>query len=50
MLKTSCLKQDELTFNCKNMVNIYVVYEINLWLFKYSSDFTLKSPLFGAVK
>ena len=37
----SYLKQDE---------NIVTVYEINLWPFKYSSDFMLKSCLFGAVK
>ena len=37
----SYLKQDE---------NILTVYEINLWPFKYSSDFMLKSCFFGAVK
>ena len=37
----SYLKQDE---------NILTVYEINLWPFKYSSDFMLKNCFFGAVK
>lgn len=26
-----CLKQDKATFNYKTVVNIYIVYEINLW-------------------
>ena len=44
------LKQDKSTFNHNVVVNIVIVYEINLWSFKYSSDFMLKSCLFGAVK
>ena len=27
------LKQDKVTFNRKNLVNIYIAYEINLWPF-----------------
>ena len=27
----SCLKQGKITFTYKNIVNIYIVYEINLW-------------------
>ena len=30
--------------------NIYIVYEINLWPYKLSSEFTLANSLFGAAK
>ena len=43
-----CLKQDKATFNHKTVVNIYIVYEINLWPFK--TDFTLGKSLLGTVK
>ena len=36
-----CLKQDKVTFNHKTVVNIYIVYEINLCLFKESPDFLI---------
>ena len=32
------------------MLNIYVVYEINLWPFNVGKDFALGNSLFGAVK
>ena len=32
------------------MVNIYIVYEINLWSFNVGKDFALRYSLFGAVK
>ena len=32
------------------MLNIYVVYEINFWLFNVGKDFALGNSLFGAVK
>ena len=35
----SCLKQEEITFTHKKVVNIYIVYEINLWSF--TREFTL---------
>ena len=44
------MKQDKLTFNRNAVVNIYIVYDINFWPFKYSCDFTLKNSLFGSVK
>ena len=31
-------------------MNIYIVYEINLWLYKHNDGFTLGNSLFGAVK
>ena len=45
-----CLKQDKVTFNHKTVLNIYIVYEINLWPFKQSADFTSEYSLFGAVE
>ena len=27
----SCLKQDKITFTYRNIVHIYIAYEINLW-------------------
>ena len=32
------------------MVNIYIVYEINLWPFTVAKDLALENSLFGAVK
>ena len=32
------------------MVNIYIFYELNLWLFTVGKDFALENSLFGAVK
>ena len=32
------------------MVNIYIVYEINLWQFNIGKNFALRNSLFGAVK
>ena len=34
----SCLKQDKITFTHEKTVNIYIVYEINLWNYVDSSD------------
>ena len=39
----SCLKEVKITFNHGNIVNIYIVYEINLWdcgYKQYSKNFT----------
>ena len=46
----SCLKQDEITFNYVKIVNIYIVYKINLWNYVDSSDATLANSLFSSVK
>ena len=32
------------------MVNLYIVYEINLWPYNIGTDFTLGNSLFEAVK
>ena len=46
----SCLKQDKIMFTNGKTVNIYIVYEINLWNYVDSSDPTRGNSLFGAVK
>ena len=44
-----CLKKDKITFTHRKIVNIYIVYEIDLWNYVDSSDPTLGSSLFGIV-
>ena len=46
----SCLKQKKVTFSHKNVVNICIVYEINLWLYTQVDGFILGNSLFGDVK
>ena len=46
----SCLRQDKITYTHEKIVNIYIVYEINLWNYRCSDDPTLGNCLFGAVK
>ena len=46
----SCLKQESVTSPHKQVVNIYIVYGINLRLFSVDKDFALGNSLFGAVK
>ena len=46
----SCLKQDKLTHARGKIVNIYIVYEINLWNYRYSDYPTLGTCLFGTIK
>ena len=48
--KRSCLKQDKAPFTPNNVVNLYIVYELNIWSQDLNADFTLKDCLFGAVK
>ena len=43
-----CLKQNKITFAHQNIVNIYIVYEINKH-FNITSYPTLENCLFGAV-
>ena len=45
-----CLKQDKITFTHGKIVNIYIVYKINLWNYVYSDDHILGNSLFGAAK
>ena len=44
----SCLKQDKITYNHKNVVNIYIAYELGASS-SHSDDPTLKNCFFGAV-
>ena len=37
-------------FNHKKVVNILIVYQINLWPFTVGKDFALGNSLFGTVK
>ena len=39
-----------MTFIHGKVVNVYNIYEINLWLNIQVADFALESSLFGAVK
>ena len=43
-----CSKQGKITFTHGKVVNIYIVYETNLW--SHPQDFTLGYSLFEAVK
>ena len=49
-LDSQCLKEDKVRLNHNKLVNIYIVYEINLWPYKQSTAFILVSFLFGAVR
>ena len=46
----SCLKQDKATFTPNNIVNLYIVYELNIWSQDLNVKFTLKDCLIGSVK
>ena len=46
----SCFKQDKIIFTYGNIVNIYIVYEINLFHFEYDDHHVLKKSLIGPVK
>ena len=46
----SCLKEDKITFTHGKTVNIYIVYEINVWDHGYDDYPALEKCFFGAVK
>ena len=46
----SCLTQDKITFTHGKTVNIYIVYEINLWNYVGSSDPAVGNSLSDAVE
>ena len=49
--KGSCLKQeDKGAFTPKNVVNLFIVYELDTWSENLSTDFTLKYSFFRSVK
>ena len=49
-LDGSCLKQDKVTFTHKQVANIYIVYETNMWSYTQGADIVLGNSLIGAVK
>ena len=47
----SCLKQkNKASFIPKNVVNLFIVYELDTWLQDLNAKFTLKDCFFGNVK
>ena len=49
--KESCLKQeDKAAFTPNNIVNLFIVFNLDRWSRDLNTDFTLKDCLFGAVK
>ena len=49
-LDSQCLKEHKVRLNHNKFVNIYIVYEINLWPYKQSTAFILVNFLFVAVR
>ena len=50
IFKWSCLKPTNFTFTPTNIINIFIIYELDIWLRDLTSDFTLKDCLYGSVK
>ena len=46
----SCLKQEVATFTLSNVVNLFIVYQLDRWSQELNAKFNLKDCLFGAVK
>ena len=46
----NCLKQKNATFTPPNIINVFIVYELDTWSVDLNSDFTLKDYLFEGVK
>ena len=46
----NCLKQGKAIFTHKQVVNIYIAFDINLWSSNVGKDFSSRNSLFGAVK
>ena len=46
----SCLKQENKAFTPNNVVNLFIVHDLDAWSQKLNTDFTLKDRLFGAIK
>ena len=44
------LKQDEATFTPNNVVNLFIVYELNRWSQDHNAKSTLMDCLFGYVR
>ena len=48
--KGSCVKQNKMTFVLRNIVNLFLVYELDRWSQDLNANFILKSCLLGAVQ
>ena len=49
--KGSCLKQEgRAAFTPENVVNLYIVYELNMWSQDLNAEFILKDCLSGIVR
>ena len=48
--KGSCLQQYKATFTQKNVLNLFIVYELDTGSRDLNTDFTLNECLFGSVK
>ena len=46
----SCLKEDKAPFTPNNVVNLFIVCELDRWSRDLNTDFTLKECLYGTVK
>ena len=46
----SCLKQVKKNFNPRNVVNVFIVYELDVQSQDLKTDFARRDCLFGAVK
>ena len=44
------MKQDKVTFTQSNVVNLFIVYELDIFSQDLNSDFSLEGCLFGAIK
>ena len=50
-IKGSCLKQeDKAAYTPKNVVHLFIVYELDTWSQDINTDITLQNFLFGSVK
>ena len=50
MCKRICLKQDSISFIHGNIVNLYILYELDIWSKDLNTGLILGNRLFGAVK
>ena len=48
--KGFCLKEDSVSFLHKNIVNLYISYELDTWWKVLNTAFTLGNNFFGAIK
>ena len=46
----NCFEKGKVSFTHRNVVNGFIVYELDIWLHDLNTDLALKDCLFGAVK